>query len=149
MGLMTVFAVVSGHVTGVGLVTLGTLRNLAMYIMAERTIQRGMLAPVFPELLDLGAVAGETGVGYVAAKGNVLGSMRVLVARETSRKLVVRLVGMAHAALGDRPFDRGGVPDVAIQAGYACFVGSACRCDVCGRLGVALDAVRIDKRCRG
>jgi hypothetical protein len=80
MGLVTVFAVGSGHLAGVGFVTLGTLGNLAMHIMAERTVQRAMLAPVFLELLDLAAVAGETGLGYVAAEGDILGSMRVFVA---------------------------------------------------------------------
>ena len=39
-----------------------------------------MFALVFPELLDLAAVAGETGLGYVAAEGDILGSMRVFVA---------------------------------------------------------------------
>ena len=149
MGLMTAFAVGSGHVAGVGFVTLGTLGNLSMHVMAKRTVQRAMLALVFPELLDLAGMAGETGFGYVAAEGDILWSMRILVAREASRELEVRLFGVAHVAFRDRMRDGRRMPDVAILAGNACFVCSACSCNVCGLFGVAFDAVEIAKSCRG
>jgi hypothetical protein len=87
-----------------------------MNIMAERAVQRAMLALVFPELLDLAGVAGETGLGHVAAEGDILWSMRVFVARKASRKFEVRLIGVAHAAFRDRMLNGRRMSDMAIQA---------------------------------
>jgi len=71
------------------------------------------------------------------------------VAGEASRELVMRLVGVTHTALGDRPFDSGRMSDVAILTGYARLVGSTCSSNVCWRLGMAFDTVKIGECRRG
>jgi hypothetical protein len=64
------FAVGGDHFGRVRFVALGALRDLAVNVMTLGTVKGGMLALVFPELLDLRRMAGETSVRNVVCKCN-------------------------------------------------------------------------------
>ena len=56
--LVAFLAISDNHITGVGLVALSALRDLAMDVMTHGTVKGGMLALEFLELCDLLSVAG-------------------------------------------------------------------------------------------
>ena len=69
--LVAFFAISDNHITGVWLVALCTLRDLAMDVMTHGTVKGGMLALEFPELCDLLSVTGETGVRNIVPEQNI------------------------------------------------------------------------------
>ena len=101
MGLVALLAVGSSHLDGVGLVALHTLRNLPMDAMAGGTGEKGMLALVVSQLGNLRGVAGQALVGHVAGKGYGERSVRILVAIQAARCLVMGLARVTVAAFGD------------------------------------------------
>jgi len=109
---MAFFTVGGGHLSHVRFVALGALRDLAMYVMTLGTVKCGMLALVFPELLDLLGMAGEASVRNVGRKGNVQRRVRVLVATEAALEVEVRHPPMAGAALWDWLLDGRRVTDM-------------------------------------
>ena len=69
--LVAFFAISDNHITGVRLVALRTLRDLAMDVMTHGTVKGGMLALKFPELCDLLSVTGETGFRNIVSEHNI------------------------------------------------------------------------------
>jgi hypothetical protein len=100
----------------------------------------GVFALVFPQLLYLPGMTGETGVGHIAGEGDLEGSMGVLVATEAPLQFIVRFTRMALAALGDVVFGRGTMGCMAIEAGYGLMSGARGR-NILGRRLMALDAI--------
>lgn len=98
MGLVAALAVNGSHVGAVRFVALGTLRDLAVRIMAEAASQRGVLALDLLQLDDLLGVAGKAFVSDVIGQLDNFRCMRIIVATQTSGKAVVRLAAMTLAA---------------------------------------------------
>ncbi len=111
--LVALLAVRRSHLRRVGLVALGALRDLAVYVMTGRAEERGVLALVLLQLLDLVGMAGQARLGDLVAERDFQGAVRVLVAAEAVGQLVVGLILMAHAALGDCGLHGRAVADVA------------------------------------
>lgn len=124
MGFMALLAVAGTLLSGVRLVALGALWNLAMNVVAERAIELGMLARTSLKLCYLRGVAGKTWIGYVTTEDNLFRLMRILVALETAAKFIVGFALVTLAAKwDDLPVCRR-VSIVAILAGYHGLVGS-------------------------
>ena len=96
---------------------LHAVRFPAVRSMTGRAMQGCMFALVLPELFDLLGMAGQARIGKVAGKGYLLGSVRVLVARQTILELEVGLALMAVAAERDRSFHLRRMPLMASLAG--------------------------------
>ena len=141
MCFVAFLAVAGDLLSGVRLVALGTLRNLAMNVVAERAVELGMLARISPELCYLRRVAGKTWIGYVATEDDLFRLMRIPVALETAAKFIVGFALVTLAAeWNDFPVCRR-VTIVAILTGHLCFVGSTFGCNVSRCFCVALDTV--------
>ncbi|WP_367618952.1 hypothetical protein [Pelotalea chapellei] len=141
---MTALAVSGTHVGTVRLMALGTLRNLAVNIVAEAAGQLGVFTRDLFQFDDLRSMAGKAFVSNVVGKLDNLGCVRIVVATQTVRQFLVRLVAVAHAALGNDIFLYcGGMANMAI---LACNIGLMCS-TVCLNIGrggrVALDTIRI------
>jgi hypothetical protein len=132
MCLVAFLAVGDDHLRRVRLVALGALRDLAVDVVTGRTVKGGMLALVLPQLSDLLRVACDTGICYIAGKGNVQRRMRVFVATETALKVEVRLSHMAVAALRDGFLNCGRMADMTARTADV-FVLSSGRCNVSRR----------------
>lgn len=65
---MAFIAIGGNHITGMRLMALRALWNLAMDVMTHGTIKGGMLALKFLELCDLLSVTGETGLRDIVAE---------------------------------------------------------------------------------
>jgi len=66
--LVAFIAISGNHITGMWLMALRALWNLAMDVMTHGTIKSGMLALEFLELCDLLSVTGETGLRDIVAE---------------------------------------------------------------------------------
>lgn len=141
MSLVATLAVSSNHIGTVRLVALGALRNLAVDVVAETAGQFGMLAGDLLEFDDLLSMAAHALFGDIVGQFDDLGSMRIVMATQTVCQLVVRLAGMAHAALGDVVLDSRTVAAVAVLAGHRCLVFASIGSNVGRWIGMALDTV--------
>ena len=106
MRLVTFFAISNDHLSRVRFVTLRTLRDLAVDIMAIGTILGRMFAFKLLELFVLLCVAGKTCIGNFAREGDVQRRMRVFMTAETALKFEMGLPHMALIALGNDLLDR-------------------------------------------
>lgn len=104
MGLVTFFTFSRHHIRAVRLVTLGTLRDFTMNVMAETTGQAGMLTLHLLQLNDLISVAGQTLFGDIIGKLDNFRGMRIVVTTLAIGQFVVCLVGMTLAAERDNLF---------------------------------------------
>lgn len=123
MCLVATLAVRSTHVSAMRLMALSTLRNLAVDVVAEATGQLGMLAWHLLQLDDLLAVAGQTLIGNIVGQFDDLWCMWIIVATKAAGELVVRLVGMALAALWNIVFNGRTMARMTILArntGFVC-----------------------------
>ena len=103
---------------------LGALGDFAVDIVAERAGELGVLARICLELGNLRRVAGQARIGDVTTEDDLFRLMRILVALETTAKIIV---GFARVTLtaewNDFPVCRR-MTIVAILTGHLCFVGS-------------------------
>ncbi len=125
MGLVTTLAVNCSHFRAMWLVALGTERNFAMGIMAEAAGKLGMLALNLFQFDDLLGMTGETLISDIIGQFDNFRGMRIAVAAQTGRKIVVRFAAVALTACGDDLFDRGRVAGMAILTADLGFVSSA------------------------
>ena len=77
---MTTFALGSRHIWTMRFMTLGTLRDSTMCVVAESAGQFGMFALNLLQFDDLWGVAGQTLFGDVVCQPDDLGGMWIVVA---------------------------------------------------------------------
>jgi len=142
MRLVTLFAVSNDHFSRMRFVALGALRDLAVNVMAVRTILCGMFALELLELFVLFCVAGKTCVGNFTGKGDVQRRMRVPMTAKTAFKLEMGFPHMALIALGNRLLDRRRMAGMTARTTNI-LVFSARGCYVSRRSGMAFHAVII------
>lgn len=80
MCLVTALALCGSHVGAVRFMTLGTLRDFAVDVVAEAASQVGMLALDLFQFDNLLGVAGQALFGHIVGQLDDLGSMWVVVA---------------------------------------------------------------------
>lgn len=125
MGLVTAFAIACAHVGAMRFVALGTQRNLAMHIVAETAGQRGVLALDLLQLDDLLGMAGEALISNIIGQFDDFRGMRIVVATQTSGKIVMRFATVALVAGRDDFLDRRWMPGMTILTTNLGFVGAA------------------------
>jgi len=152
MGLVTTLAVNGSHVGAVRFVALGTLRDLAVRIMAEAASQRGVLALNLLQFDDLLGVAGKAFVSDVIGQLDDFRCMRIIVATQTSGKAVVRLAAMALATGRDNFLYGRRMTGMAILAAHLGLVratigGNGIRCCrvAFNAIGIAQSQLRISR----
>lgn len=91
MRLMALLAVLRTHISGMGFVALRAFGLFAVNAVAGRAIERCMLALIFPQLLYLRLMTGKAGVRQRRREGDRQRCMGVLMARQTSFEIKVRL----------------------------------------------------------
>lgn len=151
MRLVAALALGSAHIRAVRFMTLGTLWDFTVHVVAETASQIGVLALNLLQLDDLLGVAGQALFGDVVGQFDDLRGMRVVVATEAVCQLVVRLAFMTLAAQRDDLLDGRRMAGVAILTGYICFVGSTiCSNSLgCGRMAFGTIGVAEGRfRCR-
>lgn len=146
MGLVTTLAISCGHIGAMRLVALGTKRNLAMRIMAEAASQSGVLAFDLLQLNDLLSMAGETLVSDIVRQFNDFWSMRIVVAADTSGKIVVRFTAVTLTAKRDDFFDGRRMAGMTILATNLRFVGSSIGSNSFRCCRMTLDTISVPKR---
>ena len=147
MCLMTLFAVGSGLLSEVRLVTLSAVWNLAVGIMARAAIERSMLAHIVAQLDDLTGMAGHAGVGDVIPEFNIKRCVRIRVTAEAAGQFEVRFSFVALAAKRDDLTVCGRMTVVTVLAGDLGFVLVACCSDISWRFAVTFDTVIIKQFC--
>ena len=104
---MAFFALGGDHIRTMRFVALGAERDFPMNVMAETAGQVGVLALYLLQLDNLLGMAGQTLVGYVVCQFDNFRGMRIIMTAHTVAEIVVRLAGMALAALGNIVFNHG------------------------------------------
>ncbi len=120
MGLMTTETVNHGLAGGMGIMTLGTVRDLAMGLMAEIAGLLRMLARVLGKLLSLLLMTGQTGLNNIACKNDGQRVMGIGMACQAILELKVRTLtrGVTHGTLGNNLGAPRTVLKVAVKTGY-------------------------------
>lgn len=147
VSLVALLAIAGGLLGVVGLVALGTSRDLAVNVVAGRAVEFAVLARELLELLNLRRVAGQARIGDVAGKNDIERGVGVLVAPEASLELIVLFAGVALAAFGDIVLRCGAVAGMTVEAGDLLVSGTGAG-NVCRRLDVTFYAVVL-KQFRG
>lgn len=121
VGLMTAETVNHGLAGGMGIMTLGTVWDLAMGLMAEVTGLLRMLARVLRKLLSLLLMTGQAGLNNIACKNNGQRVMGIGMACQTILQLKVRTLsrGVTHGTLGNNLGTPRTVLKVAVKTGYS------------------------------
>lgn len=125
MCLVTTLAISCCHVGAMRLMALSTERYFTMCIVAEAAGKRGMLALDLLQLDYLLGMAGETLVGDIIGQFNDFRCMRVIVATDTTGKIVVRLAAVTLTAERDDFFDSRRMAGMTVLATDLRLVGSA------------------------
>ena len=141
MCLVAALAVASDHFRTVRLVALGTERNFAMNIVAETACQSRVLALDLFQLDDLLSMARETFISDVIGKFDYFWCVRIVMATQTGRKIVVRLATVALVAGRNNLFHGRWMTDVAVLTTDLRFMGSAIGSNRFRCRSMALDAI--------
>lgn len=143
VSLMTFFAVSDNLISRVRFVALGTVRDFAMFVVAEAAGKGGMLALVVAQFDDLSGMTGHAGIGYVVAKGNVERCVRIGMTSGTGSQFVMSFPFMALTTERNDLLCRGRVAVVAILAADLCFMLAPGSCNISRSLCVTFGAILI------
>lgn len=141
MSLMTALAICGGHFWAVWFMTLGTLGDLAVYIMAEATGQFGVFARSLLQLHNLLSMTGKAFIGNIISKLDNFRCMRIGVTAQTPGQVIVRFTTMTLVALGNDFSDNRRMAGMAILTRNLALVGATISCNSLGSCRVTLDAI--------
>ena len=142
MGRVAAQAVTDHLALDMRLVTRGAFGDLAVDLVAERTILLGMHAWVIGKVLTRTIMAGQTGVLDIGSKMQGQGLMGIGVAAETVLKFEMIPILMTLRALRDNVFPPGRMFFMAVEAGDLCLMLTTVAGNGCRFILVALDAIR-------
>lgn len=123
---------VTGHLAfSVGLMTRGTIGDLAVYIMTERTGLLSMGTFIIDKILTRSFVAGKAGLFYIIGKVQGKGLMGIRMAGKAVLQFIMGFALVAHGALRDNIFTPGRMLSMTVKAGNCCLVLAAVTGDCC------------------
>jgi hypothetical protein len=125
-----------------GFMTCGTVRNLAMHLVAEGAGLFCMSALVIGKILPRALMAGQTGLFYITGKAQGQGFMRVRVAGQAVFQFKMRPAFMTIRALGNDILSPGRVRLVAIKTRNSGLMLAPVPGYCCRLIFMALDAIR-------
>ena len=121
---------IRGHLTlCMGFMTLETIRDLAVYFMAERTGLLRMGTLVIGEILTGAFVTGEARFFYVIGKMQGKWLMGIGMAGQAVLKFKMRSAFMAHRTFWYDIFPPGRMFTMAVKTGNRCLVLAAVTCN--------------------
>ncbi len=141
MSFVAFLAIARALIGSMSLVALGTLRDFAMNVVAERTVKFAVLARTSLELGNLRGVTGQTRISHVTTKDDLFWLVRIPVALEAATKFEVRFTFMALTAERDDLLVCRRVTVVTVLTSYLGLVRLALCLNVCWGFSVAFDAV--------
>ena len=127
---------------GMGFMTLGTIGNLAVYLMTERTGLLCMGALIIDEVLTGSFMTGEARFFYVISKLQVKRLMGIGVAGKAVFQFKVGLSLMTHGTLRNDVLTPGWMFCVTVKTGNCCLVFAAIIGDRGGCILVTFYTVR-------
>jgi len=141
VGRMAAQAVRAHLALGMRFMALGTIRYLAVYLMAEGTELLRMGTLIIGKVLTGPFMAGKTGIFYIRGKIQGKWLMRIGMAAEAVVQFKMGLAFMAPGALRYDIFTPGRMLFMTIKTGNLCLVLAAVTGNCCRFICVTLDAV--------
>jgi len=146
VGRMAAQTIADNLALDMGLMTLGAFGNLAVNLVAERTILLGMLARVIGKILSRTFMACQAGILNIRGKMQGQRLMGVGMAAEAVFKFEMSLPFMTLRAFRDNIFTPGRMLLMAVETGYFRLMFTAVAGYGCRFILVALNTVRHLKR---